>query len=40
MQNNLMKIVDSLLPFFSCIITTDEAKGNQWVSFPHEAEDD
>lgn len=40
MQNNLMKIVDRFLPFYSCIITSDEAEGDQWASLPHEAEDD
>lgn len=40
MQNNLMKIADKLLPVFLCVIATDEAKGNQWASFPREAEDD
>lgn len=40
MQNNLMKIADGPLLFLFRIITTDGVKGNQWASFPHEAEDD
>lgn len=36
---NLLKNIYRLLPFFGCIITIDEAKGNWLASFLHEAKD-